>query len=53
MVVMQKHIKLMFGFLGLLFASSLALLPDATLAMLSVVLAIGLNLVLFRILKPF
>ena len=53
MVVMQKHIKLMFGFLGLLFASSLALLPDVTLAMLSVVLAIGLNLILFRILKPF
>ncbi|MFB3042983.1 MAG: DUF58 domain-containing protein [Nitrososphaerales archaeon] len=50
---MQKHIRLMIGFLGLLLLTSLALLPEATLAMLGVFLAVGLNLILFSVLRPF
>ena len=50
---MKKHIRLLIGFFGLMTLCSLALLPDATLAMLSVMLALSLNLILFKFLKPF
>lgn len=40
------------GFFGLMTICSLALLPDATLTMLSVMLALSINLVLFKYLKP-
>ena len=50
---MKKHIRLLIGFFGLMTLCSLALLPDATLAMLSVMLALSINLILFKFLKPF
>ena len=49
---MKKHIRLLIGFFGLMTMCSLALLPNATLAMLSVMLALCINLVLFKYLKP-
>ena len=49
---MKKHIRLLIGFFGLLTICSLALLPNATLSMLSVMFALCINLVLFNYLKP-
>ena len=49
---MKKHIRLLIGFFGLLTICSLALLPNATLSMLSVMFALCINLVLFKYLKP-
>ena len=48
---MKKHIRLLIGFFGLMTLCSLALLPDATLAMLSVMLALSLNLIIFKFLN--
>ena len=50
---MKKHLRLLLGFFGLMSICSLALLPDATLAMLSVMLALSINLFLFKFFKPF
>tara|TARA_B100001013_G_scaffold334506_1_gene252229 strand:- start:164 stop:1384 length:1221 start_codon:yes stop_codon:yes gene_type:complete len=50
---MEPHNKLMLIFIILLFISGATLLPDVAIALLSVVLAVGINLILFHLLRPF
>ena len=50
---MKSYNRLLVNLFGLLVIASLTFLTDVTLAVLSVTLAIALNIILFRFLKPF
>jgi uncharacterized protein (DUF58 family) len=50
---MEPHNKLMLTFIIILFLGGATLLPDVAIALLSVVLAVGINLILFHMLRPF
>lgn len=50
---MKSYNRLLLNLFGLLVIASLTFLTDITLAVLSVMLAIALNIILFRFLKPF